>query len=143
VFRSKATLALLEELLIESATLGSGVQVTHINELTRGYRAEAIQYFLDGRPILDWTAEDGSALPSQLELRNETVPPGEHLLQVVMRLSGRGGGVFGYVDRLGFTVQSSHEFAVRPGRITSIEVIATTRVKGASDRSYARRPRIS
>lgn len=141
IFRSKATLALLEELLVESATLGSGVRVTHVNKLTKGYQVDAIDYFLDGRPLFSWEAEDGSALPKELELRNETVPPGDHLLQVVMRMRGRGGGVFGYVDRIEFTLQSTHEFEVRAGRVRTIEVIATTK-GGKGARTYEERPRI-
>lgn len=141
IFRSKATLALLEELLIESATLGSGVRVTHVNKLTKGYQVDSIDYFLDGRPLFSWEAADGSALPKELELRNETVPPGDHLLQVVMKFRGRGGGVFGYVDRMEFTLQSTHEFEVRPGRVRTLEVIATTK-GGKGFRDYEERPRI-
>jgi len=141
IFRSKATLALLEELLIESATLGSGVRVTHVNQLTKGYQVESIDYFLDGRPLFAWEASEGSVLPKELELRNETVPPGEHLLQVVMKLRGRGGGVFGYVDNIEFTLQSTHEFDVRPGRVRTLQVVATTK-GGKGARSYAERPRI-
>lgn len=141
VFRSKATLTLLEELLIESATLGSGVKVTHINELTKGYEVASIRYYLDGRPLLEWDRTDGSELPKELELRNETVPAGDHVLQVIMKLNGRGGGVFRYVDALEFTLQSSYEFTVRTGRVSTLRVIATTR--GAKGRTaYTERPRI-
>lgn len=140
IFRSKATLKLLEELLVESASLGSGVRITHINDITRGYEVEAIQYHLNGRPLLLWEKSDGEAVPSELELRSEALPPGEHVLQVSMTLRGRGGGFFRYVEAMTFDLQSMHTFRVRPGQVSALRVQATTRPKGRL--SYEQRPRL-
>ena len=51
VFRSKATLELLKELVLDAAASGSRVVLWHINELGAGYSVESVQYFLDGKSV--------------------------------------------------------------------------------------------
>lgn len=140
IFRSKATLALLEELLVESATLGSGVRISHVNDLTRGYAVRSLRYYLDGKQLYVWDVESGTPFPEELELRNESVASGEHIVQVIMELTGRGSGVFNYVEDYVFTLKSSEKIDVAQGRVTTVRVLATSRAKGAS--RWEDRPRI-
>jgi hypothetical protein len=141
VFRSKATLQLLRELVIEGATMGSGVAVWHINELSRAYQIETIQYFMDGKSIYAWT-EGGAEekVPRELEIRDQTAPPGRHTLQVTMVLRGNGGGFFAYLDQYRFKVQSSFAFEVEEGNLTTVRVRAQTR--GGIRKAFVERPTI-
>lgn len=140
-FRSKATLQLLRELVIESATMGSGIAVWHVNELPRAYEIETIQYFLDGKSIYAWT-KGGEELrvPKELEIRDQSVPPGQHTLQVTMVLRGNGGGFFAYLDDYRFKVQSSYAFEIEEGKLTTVRVRALPR--GGIRKSFVERPTI-
>jgi hypothetical protein len=141
VFRSKATLQLLRELVIEGAMMGSGVAIWHVNDLTRAYQIESAQYFLDGKSIYAWTEQDTDAkLPRELEIRDQSASPGRHTLQVTMVLRGNGGGVFAYLDDYRFKVQSSFAFEVEEGTMTTVRVRALTR--GGVRKAFVERPTI-
>ena len=49
VFRSKATLQLLKEIVVQGSSSGSRGKITHINKLGKGYSIESISYYLDGQ----------------------------------------------------------------------------------------------
>lgn len=140
-FRSKATLQLLRELVIEGSTLGAGVEIWHVDELPRSYIVESVQYYMDGRSIYTWS--DESAEPralGEVQIRDQTVSPGPHTLQVSLMLRGNGGGVFGYVQKYRFKVQSSHTFEVEDGQLTTLRVVALS--EGGVRRSFVDRPTI-
>ncbi len=141
VFRSKATLQLLRELVIESATMGSGVQIWHVDDLPRAYEMDSVQYFLDGRSIYAWSREEGSKeQPEDIQIRDQTVSSGAHTVQVTMLLRGNGGGLFGYVQNYRFKVQSSYTFEVTDGRLTTLRVRAIAR--GGVRKSFVDRPTV-
>ena len=50
-FRSKATLQLLKELVLEGSSLGSSVVLYHVNQMGSGYTVEEVRYFLDGKNV--------------------------------------------------------------------------------------------
>jgi hypothetical protein len=140
VFRSKATLQLLRELVIESATMGSGVSIWHVNDLPKAYVLESIQYFLDGRSVYAWSNPDGTKeVPQEVQIRDQTVSPGSHTVQVTMVLRGNGG-MFGYVQQYEFKVQSSYAFEVEDGRLTTLRVRAVS--QGGVRRAFVDRPTI-
>lgn len=140
VFRSKATLQLLRELVIESATMGSGVSIWHVNDLPRAYVLESVQYFLDGRSVYAWADPEGEReAPREVQIRDQTVAPGSHNIQVTMVLRGNGG-VFGYVNQYQFKVQSSYTFEVADGRLTTLRVRAES--QGGVRRAFVDRPTI-
>ncbi|MBN2800133.1 MAG: hypothetical protein JXX28_13390 [Deltaproteobacteria bacterium] len=128
VFRSKATLQLLKELVIEGATLGSRVILWHVNKMGPAYRTESIQYFLDGKNVynkLDPSGHLGDV--REVKLHDQAVPPGKHNLQIHMVLRGYGLGVFSYLKTYSFKVQSAYEFNVEDGKVTIVRTIANER----------------
>jgi hypothetical protein len=142
VFRSKATLQLLRELVIEGATLGSRVSIWHVNKLSGAYSIESVQYFLDGKSIFSRTDTTGGLdrLKDQ-EIHVQTLPPGAHNLQVNMVLRGNGGGVFSYLRSYSFKVQSSYSFTVEDGKLTLLRVRLDE--KGGPFASFVDRPDVS
>jgi len=142
VFRSKATLQLLRELVIEGATLGSRVSIWHLNRLSGAYTTESVQYFLDGKAIFSRTDTTGG-LDSlkEVEVHAQSLPPGSHTLQLNMLLRGNGHGVFSYLRSYSFKVQSSFTFTVEDGKITVVKVRIDE--KGGLFAAFVDRPNVS
>jgi len=139
VFRSKATLQLLKELVIEGATIGAQVSIWHVNKMGPAYRIESIQYFLDGKAIYNETNTDsGLNQLKEVELHQQTLPPGTHNLQVNLFLRGNGLGIFSYLSAYSFRVQSSYTFEVDEGKMTTIRVV--TDEKGGPLKPFVERP---
>lgn len=142
VFRSKATLQLLRELVIEGATLGSRVSIWHINDLSGAYAVESVQYFLDGKAVFSRTDTSGGlAGMDMIEIHAQTLPPGAHSLQVNMVLRGNGHGVFSYLRAYSFKVQSSYTFTVEDGKVTTVKVELDE--KGGPFTSFVDRPSVA
>lgn len=140
VFRSKATLQLLKELVVEGAGNGARVAIWHLNELGGGYTMESVQYFLDGKNVYT-KVDPGGQLASikEMKVHEQAVPPGSHKLQVKTTLRGNGYGVFSYLRTYQFRVQSAFPFEVADGESKTIRVIADNR---GSMRNFVDRPAI-
>ncbi len=140
VFRSKATLQLLKEIVIEGSGLGARVRLWHVNKMGAAYQLESVQYFLDGRSVFARSADvDGDlAALREVEIHAQTLPPGTHNLQVQMVLRGNGFGVFSYLRSYSFKVQSNYQFKVEDGEVTTLRVVANERSGFA--RSFVDRP---
>ncbi len=140
VFRSKATLQLLRELVSSSATVGARVAVWHVNELGGGYSMESAQYFLNGKNIFSKVDSTGALDDTtELKVHEQALPAGNHDLQVNLTLRGAGYRIFSYLKGYEFRVTSSYEFKVEDGRLTVLRAVAQS--KGAFT-SYVDRPRI-
>ena len=128
VFRSKATLQLLKELVVEGVGSGSRVALWHLNDMGNGYTMESVQYFLDGKNVYTKVDPGGQlAAVKEMKVHEQSLPPGTHNLQVKMVLRGNGYGVFSYLRTYQFNVQSTYSFEVEDGRATVVRVIADTR----------------
>lgn len=140
VFRSKATLKLLKELVIDAAASGSRVVLWHVNKLRGGYSMESIQYFLNGKNVFS-KVDPGGTLDTvrEIKVHEQTVPPGTHNLQVNMVLRGKGYKIFSYLRTYQFKVQSSYTFKVEEGKISLIRVLADSR---GGLRNFVERPTI-
>lgn len=140
VFRSKATLQLLRELVSSSASVGARVAVWHVNELSGAYRMESAQYFLNGKNIFS-KVDDTGALDEigELKVHEQALPAGNHDLVVNLTLRGAGYRIFSYLKGYEFRVSSTYSFKVEDGRLTVVRAVAGS--KGAF-RSYEERPRI-
>ena len=71
----------------------------------------------------------GSALALVFQLReipifHGSVTPGEHTLQVLLKMRGSGFGVFSYLRGYKFDVKSSHTFTLEKGKAVHLKVIA-------------------
>ena len=128
VFRSKATLKLLKELVVEGVAAGSRVAIWHVNQLGGGYSMESAQYFLDGKNVFS-KVDPGGTLDTVREIKvyEQTLPPGQHALQVNYVLRGKGYKVFSYLRSYQFKVQSSYAFDVQEGRLAVVRVIANSK----------------
>jgi hypothetical protein len=141
VFRTKATLQLLRELVVDGVSLGSGIAVWHVNALPKAYDVESIQYFLDGKSIYAWTKGGAeTAVPRELQIRGEAVAPGQHTLLVTLVLRGNGQKVFTYVDDYLIKKQSSQTFDIEEGKLVTIRVRAVAR--GGVKKSFVDRPTV-
>jgi hypothetical protein len=141
VFRSKATLQLLKELVLDGSSRGSQIALWHINKMSSAYTLESIQYVLDGKSI--YSKSDGSGALDDLrevKLLEQAMPPGTHNLQVSLVLRGNGFGVFSYLKTYSFKVQSSYTFSVEDGRATVLKVVANER--GGPWRTFVDRPNV-
>ena len=142
VFRSKATLQLLKEIIVEGAGMGSRVVLWHVNKMGPSYTVDQVTYFLDGKSVFTRSAEIDGDLDGLREARvhEQTIPPGVHTLQVQMVLRGNGLGVFSYLESYSFKVQSSYQFEVKDGEMTTLRVIANERSGFA--RTFVDRPSV-
>jgi hypothetical protein len=140
VFRSKATLKLLKELIIDSALTGSRLVLWHVNKLGGGYSMESAQYFLDGKSVFS-KVDPGGTLDSVREIKvaETSVPPGSHSLQVNLVLRGKGFEVFSYLRSYQFKVTSSYVFSMEEGKVTTIRVLSDSR---GGLRNFVERPTI-
>lgn len=141
VFRSKATLQLLKELVIEGISTGSRVALWHVNKMGAAYSMESVQYFLDGKNVFGKVDPSGSLDDTrEFKVHEQSVPPGSHTVQVNMVLRGHGFGVFSYLKTYSFKVQSSYGFEVEDGKLTTVKIIANERA--GIGRSFVDRPSV-
>jgi len=141
VFRSKATLQLLKELVLDGSSMGSKLILWHENKMSKAYALESIQYFLDGKNIFARTDATGALdTDREFQVLEQPLTPGQHNLQVTLVLRGNGLGVFSYLKTYSFKVQSSYSFSVEDGRETTLHVIANE--KGGPWRTFVDRPTV-
>lgn len=140
VFRSKATLKLLKELVIDSALTGSRLSLWHVNKLGGGYSMESAQYFLDGKSVFS-KVDPGGTLDTvrEIKISDSSIPAGSHSLQVNLVLRGKGYKVFSYLRNYQFKVTSSYVFTLEEGKVTTLRVIADSR---GGMRNFVERPTI-
>ena len=141
VFRAKATLQLLKEIVVQGSSSGSRATIWHENKLGRGYTVESVSYYLDGQGKFS-KADPTGGLDEMRDFKvfEGAVPPGNHNLTVNMRLRGNGFGIFSYVKNYTFNVQSSTSFAVEEGKSCKVRVLTDER-KGIG-RSFIERPNV-
>ena len=141
VFRSKATLQLLKEIVVQGTSSGSRSTITHVNKLGRSYTIESISYYLDGQGKFSKVDTTGG-LDAQKEIRifEGPVPPGNHNITVHIKLRGNGFGVFSYVSNYVFNVQASTAFVAEDGK--SCKVKAVVNERGGISRSFTERPSV-
>lgn len=140
VFRSKATLEMLEELVVDGAVGGSRLVLWHVNQLKGGYAIEGVQYFLDGKSVFSRNDSSGALHGArEFKVHEQAVTPGEHAIRVVLQLRGQGYRLFSYLRDYNFQVQSSFDFEVEPGTTQVVRATAGTR---GGFRSYDQRPTV-
>ncbi len=142
VFRSKATLQLLKEIVIEGSTTGSRATIWHVNELGGSYRVVSITYLLDGQSVYSRSDEDGALSDSRdVKIWEGALPPGSHNITVSAVLQGNGFGVFNYVENYNFNVRSSYAFEAEDEHHASVRVVLDER--SGIGRSFIERPQVT
>lgn len=142
VFRSKATLQLLSEIVAQGTGGGSRARIVHVNELGSAYKIKSLSYYLDGQARFTRSATEGgtSDLSGEVVVFDGGLSPGSHKLAVTMQLQG-SSGVFSYVDAIDFTVQSDSTIEIEEGADCVVRVEADER--GGMTRSFTERPDIT
>ncbi len=128
VFRSKATLQLLKEIVIEGSSSGARATVWHVNKLSGAFRLESIQYLLDGQSKFSKADPSGSLDQTrEFKIHDGAVPPGNHNLSVDLKIRPTGGGVFTYARDYEINVRSNYAFAAELGKTCTVRAVVSDR----------------
>jgi len=141
--RSHTRLSLLSDTILSGGVGGARAEITFKNDLSSAFRVTGATFVLDGAVQYNKTDEsENSALAAQKEIPvfSGTIPPGDHTLQIVLRLRGHGYGVFSYLRGYKFQVPSSHTFTITEGKTLKLDVIAWE--KGDVTTALEQRPSI-
>lgn len=141
--RSHTRLSLLSDTILSGGVGGARAEITFKNDLSSAFRMTGATFVLDGAVQYNKTDEsENSALAAQKEIPvfSGSIPPGDHTLQIVLRLRGHGYGVFSYLRGYKFQVPSSHTFTITEGKTLKLDVVAWE--KGDVTTALEQRPSI-
>ncbi|HET9952923.1 MAG TPA: hypothetical protein VFQ61_00390 [Polyangiaceae bacterium] len=125
--RSHTRLSLLSDTILSGGVGGSRAEVVFRNDLSNAFRLTGAVVVLDG--VVQYNKQDDSdngLLGSQKEIPifSGSIPPGDHTVQVVVRLQGHGYGVFSYLRSYKFDLKASHQFTITEGKTIGLDIIA-------------------
>jgi hypothetical protein len=141
--RSHTRLSLLSDTILSGGVGGARAEISFKNDLSSAFRVTGATFVLDGAVQYNKTDEsENSALAAQKEIPvfSGSIPPGDHTLQIVLRLRGHGYGVFSYLRGYKFQVPSSHTFTITEGKTLKLDVVAWE--KGDVTTALEQRPSI-
>ncbi len=125
--RSHTRLSLLSDTILSGGAGGARAEINFRNDLSSAFRLTGALFVLDGAVQYNKQDEsDDSALSQQKDIPVFTgsIPPGDHTVQIVLKLRGNGYGVFSYLNGYKFNVPSSHSFTITEGKTLKLDVIA-------------------
>lgn len=123
--RSHTRLSLLSETILSGGTGGAKAEITFINDMSNAFRVTQALLVLDG--AVQYNKQDDTGLlggQKSIPIFSGSIPPGDHTLQVLVKLRGYGYGVFSYLQGYRFEVRSSHSFTVTEGKTIELKAIA-------------------
>ncbi len=125
VYKSKARLTQLKEVVMHGAISGAKARLVHKNEMGSSFRLVRVQYSLDGAPILNRADTGDGTLDDieELEVFSGSIAPGEHQISVYLEYAGNGYGVFNYLDNYTFKIKSSFNFTAEEGKLTQVDIV--------------------
>lgn len=139
VFRAKATLQLLQEIVIEGATGASRGTFSYQNKLGTDFTVESLNYLVDGQARFTKTDTTGALdNPEALKVFEGPLTPGSHNVQVELRLRPTGYSLFRYARSYTIDVRSAYSFEAEVGKLCSVKAVATDRggaVKSLEERA--------
>jgi hypothetical protein len=139
VFRSKATLQLLKEIMLQGSSGGARSSVVHVNDLGRTYSIESVAYYLDGQSIFAKYDPSGSLNDTkEIMVWDGAIPPGQHQLMVTVVLRGRGFGVFNYMEDYRLDREATFPFTAQEGQASNLRVVVNESARG----SYVEKPKL-
>ena len=106
--------------------------ITFRNEMSGLFRLTRALMVLDGQVLVDVQGTPEAPVPSENAVVQGSVPTGEHVLQVLLRLQGWGEGPFWYLSGYRFELKSSHRFRVLDGRPLRLEAVGYERGHGCT-----------
>jgi hypothetical protein len=123
--RSHTRLSLLSDTILSGGVGGARAEIVFKNDLSGAFRLSRALFVLDGAVQYN-KQDDTGALAAQEEIPifKGAITPGDHTLQVLVRLRGHGYGVFSYLRGYQFEVKSTHSFSVTEGKEVALDIIA-------------------
>jgi hypothetical protein len=123
--RSHTRLSLLSDTILSGGVGGARAEITFVNDLSSAFRLTKALFVLDGAVQYNKEDETGAlAAQKSIPIFSGSVPPGDHTLQVLLKLQGHGYGVFSYLRGYKFEVKSANSFTVTEGKTIELKVIA-------------------
>jgi hypothetical protein len=141
VFRSKATLQLLRELVLEGSGVGTRLVLLHEEKLASSYVIESVQIFLDGKTVYARSVSDGEIESEEIKVLERSLPAGSHEIMVNYTMRGNGYGVFSYLNDYKFRLQSTYEVEIPEGKKQVVKIELDE--KGGMVKRYTKRPSVS
>jgi hypothetical protein len=123
--RSHTRLSLLSDTILSGGVGGSRAEIRFANEMSSAFRVTRVLVVLDGAVQYNRQDETGAlAKQKEIPIFSGSIPPGDHTLQVLVKLQGFGYGVFSYLRGYKFEVKSSHSFTVTAGKTIQLQAVA-------------------
>ena len=122
--RSHTRLSLLSDTILSGGVGGARAEIAFKNELSNAFHLTGATFVLDGSVQYN-KQDDSGALAEQKEIPifSGSIPPGDHTLQIVLKLRGHGYGVFSYLRGYKFNVPATHSFTVTEGKAIKLDAI--------------------
>jgi hypothetical protein len=122
--RSHTRLSLLSDTILSGGVGGARAEISFKNDLTNAFHLTGATFVLDGAVQYNKQDESGTlAEQKQIPIFSGSIPPGDHTVQVVLKLRGHGYGVFSYLRGYKFNVPSTHSFTVTEGKSIKLEAV--------------------
>jgi hypothetical protein len=122
--RSHTRLSLLSDTILSGGVGGARAEITFKNELSNAFHLTGATFVLDGSVQYNKQDDTGAlAEQKQIPIFSGSIPPGDHTLQVVLKLRGHGYGVFSYLRGYKFNVPATHSFTVTEGKAIKLEAV--------------------
>jgi hypothetical protein len=123
--RSHTRLSLLSDTILSGGVGGARASIIFQNDMSGAFRLTRALFVLDG--AVQYNKQDDTGALSgqkQIPIFKGSISPGDHTLQVLLRLRGHGYGVFSYLRGYQFEVKQSHSFSITEGKEVDLDVIA-------------------
>jgi hypothetical protein len=120
---------------------GSRASIHFESALSRIFVVTGVHLALDG--AVQYAKDDASGAlggPSGIPVFNGSLPPGDHVVQVVVDLRGSGMGLFSYLREYHFRLRSTHVFTAIEGKTIDLDVSAGE--KGNPTTPFEERPTV-
>jgi hypothetical protein len=122
--RSHTRLSLLSDTILSGGVGGARAEISFKNELSNAFHLTGATFVLDGSVQYNKQDDTGAlAEQKQIPIFSGSIPPGDHTLQVVLKLRGHGYGVFSYLRGYKFNVPATHSFTVTEGKAVKLEAV--------------------
>jgi hypothetical protein len=123
--RSHTRLSLLSDTILSGGVGSARASIVFQNDMSGAFRVTRVLFVLDGAVQYNKQDDSGAlAGQKQIPIFKGSIAPGDHTLQVLLRLRGHGYGVFSYLKGYQFEVKQSHSFSVGEGKQVELDVIA-------------------
>ncbi len=122
--RSHTRLSLLSDAILSGGLGGARADITVLNELSDVFRLEKLLVLLDGAVQYN-KSDEGGVLAEQerIPVFTGSIPPGDHTVQVLVKLRGHGYGVFSYLRGYHFEIKDTHSFTITEGKAIDLDII--------------------